>query len=259
MSNKSIRGYTEATTIDEVLNQLDHIIEQTIDQESYLCAFAYVYRRTTHEVKKAIETGRFEDPERMEQLDVVFANLYIKAFFSYHYSFKTCESWTYAFKAEKEKLAIIQHILLGMNAHINLDLAVAAATITDGTQIIALKNDFMVINQILAELTNTMQKGLGKASFMMKLLDFFGFRSDEKIINFSIRKARDFAWINAMELALLPAKERKMRMLEIDKRVVQISKIIKDPPGKLLPVLLKIISLFESSQIDKVIDKMRKA
>jgi hypothetical protein len=28
----------------------------------------------------------------------------------------------------------------------------------------------------------------------LKLLDIFGFRNDEKIINFSISKARDFAW-----------------------------------------------------------------
>ncbi len=144
-----------------------------------------------------------------------------------------------------------------MNAHINLDLAVAAATVTKGKEIIALKNDFMVVNQILGELTNTIQRGLGKASVMMKLLDFFGFRSDEKIINFSIKKARDFAWLNAMELALLDKDARNDRIEEIDRRVLELSKMIKNPPGRLLKVVLMFISKFEEKNAEKLIGKMR--
>jgi hypothetical protein len=64
-----------------------------------------------------------------------------------------------------EKLAFVQHILLGMNAHINLDLAVAASIVSPGNAIIKLKSDFMIVNQILAELTNKIQKRLGRVSF----------------------------------------------------------------------------------------------
>lgn len=247
----------EAKTIDEVLEHLDLIIEQSVDDKNYLSVFAYVYRRTTFEIKEAIKGERFQDPKRMEKMDVIFANLYINAYQNYKNGILTSKSWTYAFDSKNDTLAIIQHILLGMNSHINLDLSVAAATVANGKEIIALKNDFMVVNQILGELTNTIQRGLGKASLMMKLLDFFGFRSDEKIINFSIKKARDFAWLNAMELALLDKDSRNDRIEEIDRRVLELSKMIKNPPGRLLKGILIFISKIEEKDVNKLIEKMR--
>ncbi len=257
MNQRSTSFRQVAKTIDEVLLQLDEIIQQSVEENNFLCTFAYVYRRTTAEVKKAIESGRFDDPVLMEKLDVTFANLYIEAYHKFRNAVNPSKSWQFAFESGENNLAIIQHILLGMNAHINLDLSVAAASITRGEEIIQLKNDFMTINQILAELTQTIQRGLGKASIMMKLLDLFGFRSDEKIINFSIKKARDFAWINALELALLHESARNVRIEEIDKRVVELSKLIKNPPGKFLSVVLKVISWFEVSDKKKLIDKMQ--
>jgi hypothetical protein len=45
-------------------------------------------------------------------------------------------------------LAFIQHILLSMNAHINHDLAIAAATVSRGSQIIHINKaqDFSWLN-----------------------------------------------------------------------------------------------------------------
>ena len=244
-------------TIDEVLIQLDKIIRESAEGGDFLCVFTFVYRETTRKVKLAIEQGRFENGERMERMDVIFANLYIREYYNYHLSKTKSNAWDYAFKSKNEKLSLVQHILLGMNAHINLDLSVAAAAVAKGPDIIDLKNDFMVINEILAELTNTMQKQLGKVSPMMKLLDFFGFKSDEKIINFSIKKARDFAWLNAMELSLSEEKARNQRITEIDRRVLELSKMIKNPPGKLLKLLLKIIAAPESNHPEKIIEKLK--
>lgn len=257
MNQPPIPLQNAATTIDEVLENLDFIIEQSINNENHISVFAYVYRRTTFEIKKAIKSGRFQDPKRMQKFDVTFANLYINAYHNHENGKTTSRSWAYAFDSKNEKLAIIQHILLGMNTHINLDLAVAAEAVTNGKDIIELKNDFMIVNQILGELTNTMQRGLGKASVMMKLLDFFGFRSDEKIINFSIGKARDFAWINALELALLDKDAREERIKEIDKRVLELGKMIKNPPGRFLKRILKFISIFEEQNTKILIEKMR--
>ena len=121
-----------AQTIDEVLVQIDDIIDQTVANDNLLCAFAYIYRRTTQKIKDAIEAGRFEDAKRMEKLDVTFANLYIQAFHNFQFSKKIPLSWEFSFKAINQNISLVQHILLGMNAHINLDLSVAAATIATG-------------------------------------------------------------------------------------------------------------------------------
>ena len=234
-----------AETIDEVLSQLDGIIEQSVGSNDYLFAFALVYRKTTQKVKDAIESGRFEDNKRMETMDVIFANLFIEAYYNFLFSKTISNAWRIAFESKNMNLALIQHILLGMNAHINLDLSIAAATVARGESILTIKNDFMIINDILKELTNSIQKDLGKASILMKILDFFGFRSDEKIINFSIKKARDFAWLNAMELALVNEKNQASRISEIDDNVLELGKLIKNPPGLILRFILWSISLFE--------------
>ena len=248
--------FPESKTIDEVIQNLDVIIEQSVNENNYLCAFAYVYQRTTREIKKALVDGRFENPERMEKMDVIFANLYIQAYHNYKIKKPISDTWRFAFDLKNNTLPIIQHILLGMNTHINLDLSVAAAAVSTGKQIISLKKDFMMVSKILGELTNTIQHGLGKASITMKLLDIFGFKSDEKIINFSIKKARYFAWINALELSLLDGNAKKLRIEEIDKRVVDLSKIISKPPGRFLRATLRLISKFESKDMRKVIEKL---
>lgn len=68
-----------ATSIKQVLEQLDFIIEETVNENNHLGVFAYVYRRTTAEIEHAINIGRFDDNARMEKMDVTFANFYIKA------------------------------------------------------------------------------------------------------------------------------------------------------------------------------------
>ncbi len=256
--NKVIQAeYQEALSIDQVLDQLDEIIALTVSENNLLCCFAYVYRRTTYSVQQAIISKRFENPSRMEKMDVLFANIFIRAFYDFRASTKTSAVWNLAFSPCAHKMSYAQHILLCMNAHINLDLSVAAATVSKGQDIILLKNDFMIINEILSELTNELQKGLGKVSIMMNLLDIFGFRSDEKIIHFSIKKARDFAWLNSLELALLDENESQRRIDEIDKRVLVLGQMIQNPPGRFLSFLLRCIAFFEISDADKIIRKLR--
>lgn len=257
MNNKTPTAYQEAQSIDQVLDQLDEIIALTVSENNLLCCFAYVYRRTTFSVQQAIISERFENPSRMEKMDVLFANIFIRSFRDFRASEKTSTAWNLAFTPCPHKMSYAQHILLCMNAHINMDLSVAAATVSKGKDIILLKNDFMVINQILSELTNELQKGLGKVSIMMNLLDFFGFRSDEKIINFSIKKARDFAWLNAMELALLDGTGLERRINEIDKRVLVLGQMIQNPPGRFLSFLLRFIAFFEINNAGKIIKKLK--
>ena len=180
----------EAKTIDEVLSQLDEIIEETLHDNSYACVFAYVYRRTTAQIKEAILQGRFDDNERMEKMDVVFANFYIRAFYDYKNKLPVCNAWKAAFDNQHQPVTLIQHLLLGMNAHINYDLCQAAAQVAQGGQIKEVERDFMTVNQVLAELVDEMQLKLGTLSPLMILLDWAGKRSDEQIVNFSMVKAR---------------------------------------------------------------------
>jgi hypothetical protein len=248
----------KANTIDEVLNQLDLIIEETVVQNNFLGVFAYIYRRTTEGVKDAILDKRFEDNARMEKMDVTFANFYIQAYHNYTSGGEVSESWRSSFDAKDAKITIIQHVLLGMNAHINLDLGQAAAISCPGEEIFDLKHDFMEVNNVLADLTDVMQRKLGKVSPLMFILDWAGKRSDEILVNFSMIKARDQAWNLAEELALAKDQvSRKARVTRADKNVSTLSKIIKAPPGKVLPFLLNTISIFEEKNVGKIIDQLK--
>ena len=255
--NKPLPLKSLPKSIDEVLERLNEIIEESIQEKTYLCLFAFVYRETTAEVKKAIENNRFQNPKRMEEMDVIFANLYIQAYDDYKNRLEVSKCWDHTFDAQRKKLSVMQHVMLGMNAHINHDLAVAAAYVAKGEKIIDLKNDFMIINDILCELTDRIQASLGRISLPMRIMDFIGMRYDEKIINFSIRKARDFAWLNAMELALLKDDLLESRKKQIDLRVMEFSRLIMQPPGKALRIILKLISLIENKDPRVIMEKLQ--
>ena len=52
---------------------------------------------------------------------------------------------------------ILQHVLVGMNAHINYDLPLAVIAAANGDKIADLEQDFNAINDILADLLDPVQ------------------------------------------------------------------------------------------------------
>src|SRR5687767_823525 len=140
-------------TIDEVLVELDQIVLRARQDRSRLGYFATLYRNVTIKVKEGIAAGLFEDGARMEQFDVVFANRYLSAFNSFRVGQPTSTCWIVAFEsAAKWRPIILQHLLVGINAHINFDLGIAAQAVAPGSALPSLKHDFNVINGILGGL-----------------------------------------------------------------------------------------------------------
>ncbi|MCB2221619.1 MAG: hypothetical protein KQI35_14580 [Bacteroidetes bacterium] len=244
-------------SIDEVILKLDEIIATSLQQQSYLGIFAWVYKRTTEQIRTEIEQGTFEDNPRLEQFDVLFANYYLDALQKYIRGETVSKSWEIAFDSKDEKLTIIQHLLMGMNAHINLDLAVAAAKFMEGKPIADLEHDFNKVNDILAGLLNEMQSKIARASILMFLLDWIGKRSDEKIINFSMVQARTQSWRVANELWSLRGADREDRIKQVDPSIYKLGQFIKNPPSRFLKMILRMISWFEVKQADRIIQLLR--
>ncbi|MGB1309481.1 MAG: DUF5995 family protein [Oceanihabitans sp.] len=246
-----------ATTIQNVLEQLDAIISESITTNSRMGLFAYVYRRTTAEIAAEIEKGSFEDNQRLEIMDVAFANLYLDAYHAYKNNKPISAVWAYAFNQTKEPLTILQHILLGMNAHINLDLAIATATTMAGKEIKNIEADFNKVNDILYQITNELQDRLSSVSPLMFLLDLIGKNSDEKIIDFSMRKAREQSWNSANLLWALGNNMDANAIKKIDLIVLKLSKIIKDPNSKIIHYALRLMHTFETKQVSTIIKKLQ--
>ena len=241
--------------------ELDAIIGISRQENSPLGIFAYVYRRTTAGIAKGIREGRFDDAARMESFDVDFARRYIDAYLDNRDERPVTAAWEVAFNAAEDRdrgndPIILQHLLLGMNAHINLDLGIAAAGIAPGEQIHSLKDDFMTVNSILAGLTDEMQDRIGRASPMLFLLDWLGHRNDESVVNFSIEKAREFAWKFAKKLARTPDREQEALIRSTDRKVSAIGNLVANPPGFLLPKVLGLIRYFEENDTRLIIEKL---
>ena len=219
-----------ARNIDEVIARLDEVIARSREERSRLGYFALLYRNVTVRVKEGIQAGVFEDGARMERLDVIFANRYLDAYDCYRRNAQTSKCWLASFRAADSWFPIVlQHLLLGMNAHINLDLAVAAAETAPGDQIDGLKHDFDRINDILGLMIGDVQDRLARVSRYMTILDRFGGRTDEALMNFSINKAREASWRVAVHLAKMTPAEREREIQEIDGRVALLARLIQYP------------------------------
>ncbi|MGJ8682263.1 DUF5995 family protein [Paraglaciecola sp.] len=238
-----------AETIDQVIEQLTDILTWAKKHNSRAGYFAALYRKVTIRVKVGIEQGEFENAERMERLDVIFANRYIHAFYQYQNGEIPTKSWQQAFEANKCWWPIVlQHLLLGMNAHINLDLGIAAAQTSPGKELPSLQQDFNQINQVLASLVNGVQNDLAE---IWPILGFFNRIFDniiKSVINFSMEKARDAAWEFAENLAPLSKPNQQVLISQKDQQMADFSKVIRFP-GFTGSAIVKLIRIGERGDV----------
>lgn len=233
---------TTPLTIDDVIHQMDVIIQRCIAQNNKMGYFAVLYRSVTAQVKEKISTDFFDDGKRMEKLVIIFAGRYLDAVDKHWNGRATSKCWEEAFKAASLKNPIIlQHLMLGMNAHINLDLAIATAEVAPGNQIAGIKNDFNKIMDILANMIDSVQNKIKIVSPYIRIIDWIGGRSDEHFAGFAIKKARDLAWKTAQKLAHANAPEKEQTLRLHDDVVAVIARGISTPPGLALRTGLYLI------------------
>lgn len=243
----------KARNIDEVIEQLDVIIDWSRSNGSPAGYFATLYRRVTVAVKAGIASGRFEEGARMERLDVHFANRYLEAWDQYQAGQKPSKCWRIAFKATtKKRYTILQHLLLGINAHINLDLGIAAAQTIPGEPIQNIQADFDAINQLLAEMVEEVQDQIKAVSPSMKLLDTLAGKVDEKLAAFSISKARKNAWRVAESVSACPPAQLDVLISAEDLNAVALARLLQRP-GLKVGALLQAIRLTENKRIEDVL------
>lgn len=247
----------QARTINEVIRQLDNIIDWARENHSRLGYFAALYRKVTLKVKEGIASGFFDDGQRMARLDVIFANRYLEAFAQYQNNQSPTRAWQVAFEAAKHWWpVVVQHVLLGINAHINLDLGIAAAGTSPGNTVHDLKNDFMKINEILAALLDGVEEELAQVWPVLGLLDRVAGRAEEILFNFSMERARDHAWRVAEELAPHEERDQVSRIDDLDKNVAALAGIVRHP-GLKIGSVAKIVRLGERGTVSQIIDILK--
>lgn len=243
-----------AGSIDEVLEALEGVILRAMEERSRLGYFAALYRKVTARVKQGIESGFFDDGPRMARLDVVFANRYLEALLRWQEGRAPTRAWQQALQAaERFRPIVLQQLLAGINAHINLDLGIAAAETSPGPALAASRADFDRINEILFSLIDQVQKELGEVSPWIALLDRVGGRKADEIVRFSLGIARDEAWRFATDLAPL-TRDLWRAPVELKDREASVLGRRLLHPGWLLSAALWVIRARESSDARRVIE-----
>jgi hypothetical protein len=234
------------TTIDGVIERLEAIIQDSIARQDRLGYFAALYNRVTIAVRDGIKAGQFQDGPRMEKLDVIFANRYLAAYDAYRSGELPSVSWFKAFNAGlNPNYIVLQHLLAGMNAHINLDLGVAAARVAGpGGAINGLQGDFNKINDVLAKLTPVVEQQLDDCSPVFKELSGLAPKLELKMVGFSMEKARATAWAFATELAPLKKLPQVARMSTRDMQASLIADAVLNDG-----LVVKLIRARESTDV----------
>lgn len=239
----------QAKSIEEVIDILEEIIQDCKKENSPLGYFAALYQNVTLEVASKIGQEYFDDDKRMENLDVVFANRYIEAYYAYQEQKKITNSWKVTFDLSKKYWVIVlQHLLIGMNAHINLDLGIAAAQISTSENIEGLKGDFNKINELLGSLVNEVENDLANIWSTLKWILKVSKNIDKFFIDFSMSQARDGAWKFANEIVGLDEQNLEKQINDRDEKIARLGNII-GKPEMIVSFIFGIIRLSERHSI----------
>lgn len=241
-------------TINEVLSHMDEIVAECEQKNSRIGYFAILYRQVTRRIKKGIELQEFEDNPRMERLDVLFAGRFIDAYDTWKSGQEPTKSWDIAFEASKSSShLVLQHLFLGINAHINLDLGISAAETVGSEPLEGIQKDFNQINSILAELVDGVKANISKVSPVFGLLIPLAKGRDEMLLNFSIQLARDGAWKYAGEY--YSGVDREALIKDRDLNISSLAnKLIR--PGKFLSFIVKVIGFAEWKSVSNTMNQL---
>jgi Family of unknown function (DUF5995) len=242
-----------STSYDDTIGALGAIVDRCIADDDRVGYFAGMYLAVTHAVRERAGQGRFDDPARMERFVTTFAGRYLAAHDAWRSGQPCAASWRAAFETcARWRPIILQHLLLGMNAHINLDLGIAASELADEGSLDAVHADFDAINDVLGELVEGCQGALDDVSPWLRLADRIGGSRAESMIRFSLVVARRQAWSVAVRLAGMSGAARQAEIANIDRATAGVAYVVGHP-GVPASALLLVVRARERARPGEVI------
>jgi Family of unknown function (DUF5995) len=241
------------------VDRIDDVISWSRVNASRLGYFAALYKRVTRAIGTAADRGLFTDPARMQRFDATFANRYFAALNGYFHPAANpppSHCWRVAFEAaEKPTRAIVLHMLTGMNAHIELDLGIAAWETAKPAPLESLHADFDTVNAVLAQQVESVLEEIDEISPV--LADIYDvLRKDEiHVIDDGLVGFRDSAWRFACVLSAEPGFLDTPTIGMRDVATAAFGALILNPPPALAAVVNGIIAR-ESTDVVRNIDEL---
>jgi hypothetical protein len=210
--------------------------------------FPAMYARVTRRVIDDAAAGRFADGARMASFIVEFANRYFEA---HTEPSAAAKCWRGAFDvAGDPSLLVVQHLLIGINAHVNFDLPQAVVRLVDGgIGLAAIRPDFDAVNDVLAD---TYDEIMGDLDRVTRWTSKAATHGGGHVFNFSLRAARQQAWRAAVRLAAETETERRDDVAVLDELVAVLAFTVTRPT---VPIrwLVPILRRLETREPDRVI------
>jgi hypothetical protein len=191
-------------SIDGVVAAMQDRRDRLSPEQAHLREFLGTYERTTIAVGKAVRDGVFEDGPWVEDWDVAFADLYLDALDADLGGGRVPRPWRLAFEAPPD-LKPLQHVLLGINAHINYDLPQALLAVIsdedfrDPTILDRRRRDHERIDGVLSGRVAAEDQELASVS-ARSLLDRLLTPLNQRASRRFLREARQKVWHNTAEL-----------------------------------------------------------
>lgn len=253
----------EYISVPEVINHFDWLESYFFDHNDLRGVFTTAYLHITRSLNEALKANDFLNNSWSHSYLIRFVNLYRIALLNYEISdfSRVPKSWRKSFElADKKEGLIIQHLLLGINAHINHDLAIALYDVKIDPDRDQKYSDHIQINLILEKATIGLKEIVAKkyAPILERLDRGFG-SIDDEITAFSIPKAREHAW--SFSIALTAARsdiEREILRKSLDEQAAVLSNLIMASPTK-DPRFIKVVNVLKwaDRKIDRFISFFR--
>jgi hypothetical protein len=164
---KSYRNnFTNILDVIEHMRGIENEAKNT-DLENII-PFTYTYRIITQNVAAHFKKKYFQDDALMEKFDITFAHYYFNALKKYVETGETTPAWQILFKnAHHNRFSRLKFMALGVNAHVNNDLAMA---LNDVIKVSQYENEYNKINNIIFESLDEVISGLNEKNFIYKIM-----------------------------------------------------------------------------------------
>jgi uncharacterized protein DUF5995 len=193
---------------DACLDRLIADMQRNLDRLgcSHDAAFALLYLRTTESIRDAIRAGEFSDRRFWNRVTTAFGRDYLDPLRAWRRGHRrhVPEAWRVAFRAAKrERVLTLGDVMLGINAHVNHDLAFIYYRLRVHNH-----DDHLHVNDVLARVQQTVLPEIAA-----RLDPTLGSQApSDPTLSLDIVAWRELAWENAARLAAAPTRAARRRV-----------------------------------------------
>lgn len=189
------------------------------EEEDRRSIFLSCYALMTENMLSALESGRFQDRAWVDRLLHRFADYYFDALGAYERGEGPIpEVWRQVHEASRRRpLHVLQHLLLGMNAHINYDLVLTLDELLrpewcelDPEDRARRRADHRMVDAVIAETIDLVQDTVvERHDPLMEWADRLMGPLDERILSGLVTRWRAEVWDRAVQLVDCEAADRR--------------------------------------------------